>query len=291
MKRNGFTLIEMLVVIGIIVVLAALIIPAAANAVSSARNATMGIEIGELQKAIERYKQEKGDYPPSMGEIDAAGISLYLPATRFTTVCERHLRKCYPKMTNSEKQFFYDEIAPRLRGDEALVFWLGMTQADERNPFTSRAANYKSYFPFAQERLTDFDGDVFTGNGPDGQPLTMTFPSFKPRYAKETPYVYIDSRTYAMHRQKQYAIGGEVQAYFNENASSTATQQHYVNPTTFQIICAGQDGEFGEAFDQFDNNNVVLQPKRFKAGINYTGEDKDNLTNFGDGKRLVDHMP
>src|SRR5262245_66462047 len=109
-SRRGFTLVEMLVVIGIIVVLAALLVPMAARAVSTTRNFNMTADISQLVQAIESYKKDKGDYPPSFGEIDASGNSLYLPATRYTTVVERHLRKCYPKMTNAEKDFFYEHI-------------------------------------------------------------------------------------------------------------------------------------------------------------------------------------
>jgi prepilin-type N-terminal cleavage/methylation domain-containing protein len=291
MRRSAFTLVEMLVVIGIIVVLVALLVPVAAIAVSRARNFSMSSDIGQLASAIDTYKKEKGDYPPSMGEIDNAGTSLYLPATRYTTVCERHLRKCYPKMTNAEKDFFYDNIAPRLTGDEALVFWLSQTQNDERNPFTSRANNFKKYYDFKQERLVDFDSDQFNGNFPDGQPGQLNFVSYKPTYAGETPYVYLDARTYAMHRQAQYAISGMVQGYFNDTITSLASQQSYMGASTFQIICAGQDREFGQAFDQFDNSNNVQQPKRFKSGENYTDEDRDNLTNFSEGRRLEDHIP
>jgi prepilin-type N-terminal cleavage/methylation domain-containing protein len=305
-KNSGFTLVEMLVVIGIIVVLVALLVPMAGLAVGRTRNFDMTAEISQLAQAVEMYKKEKGDYPPSMKEIDASGNSLYLPATRFTTVCEKHLRKCYPKMTNAEKDFFYDNIAARLTGDRALVFWLSMTTNDERNPFTSLAGavvdpstgvyeqlGNKKYYDFEQDRLQDFDPTLAVAwTDANNNQRRIRFPSYKPNYAGETAFVYLDSRTYAMHRQSQFALGpGKVQAYFNDNPGSTATQKHYVNDTTFQIICAGQDREFGDAKDQFDGANVIQQPKRFKSGENYTDEDNDNLANFSEGRRLEDHIP
>lgn len=289
-RRPGFTLVEMLVVIGIIVVLVSLLVPVAAIAVSRTRNFHMTAEISQLATAVESYKKEKGDYPPSLGEIDSSG-SLYVVGKRYNTVAEKHLRKCYPKMTQAEKDFFYDNIAQRLTGDEALVFWLSMTQNDERNPFTSRASNFKKYYDFKPERLVDFDSDPFVGNFPDGQPGRLDFASYKASYAGETPYVYLESRTYAMHRKPANAISQMVQAYFNENPATVATQKHYVNDTTFQIICAGQDREFGAAFQQFTDANVVDTPKRFKSGENYTDDDKDNLANFSEGRMLGDHIP
>jgi hypothetical protein len=266
-------------------------VPMAGLAVGRTRNFNMTAEISQLAQAIETYKKEKGDYPPSMGEIDTSGNSLYVPATRYNTVCEKHLRKCYPRMTNAEKDFFYDNIAQRITGDEALVFWLSLTQNDERNPFTSRAANFKKYYDFKSDRLVDFDGDFYAWTDPDGTARRLDFPSYRASYAGETAYVYIDSRTYAMHRQAQYALGQKVQAYFNDNPGSNATQKHYVNDTTFQIVCAGQDREFGDAKDQFDGINIIQFPKRFKSGENYTDDDEDNLTNFSEGRMLGDHIP
>jgi prepilin-type N-terminal cleavage/methylation domain-containing protein len=296
-RRRGFTLVEMLVVIGIIVLLMALLVPAAAISVSKVRDFNMSAEIGQLATAIETYKKEKGDYPPSMGEIDASGNSLYLPATRYNTVVERHLRKCYPKISQTERDFFYNYIAldsngqNRLTADEALVFWLSLTQNDERNPFSGKSQNFKQYYDFKAERLFVFDNDVVTWTDADGTARQLTLPSYKPTYAGDTAFVYLDARTYAMHRQAQYALGGTVQAYFNDLPGTLATQNSYMNSTTFQILCAGQDKEFGQAKNQFDNNNNIQEPKRFKSGINYTDDDKDNLTNFSEGRRLGSHMP
>jgi len=297
-RRHGFTLVEMLVVIGIIVVLVGLLIPAAAIAVSSARNTTMAIEIAELEKAIEKYKQEKGDYPPSMGELDPmTGNSLYL-SNPFNSICERHLRKCYPKMTLDEKRNFYAQVAPRLSQSEALFFWLTQTQNDERNPFFGQAKNFKAYYPFAQERIIETEYLTWTDtNVTPNVPYEFKTFVYKPRYARETPFIYLDSRSYQLHAMIARAApytpppfleSGEVQAYFDDGAVPTV-----MNPKTFQIICAGQDGEFGAPRDMLDNNGnlIAAEVKRFKSGINYTGEDKDNLTNFSGGKRLSDSMP
>lgn len=315
-RRRGFTLVEMLVVIGIIVVLVALLVPAAAIAVSKVRDFNMTAEIAQLAQAIETYKKEKGDYPPCLSEIDNSGNSLYLPATRYNTVVERHLRKCYPKMTQAEKDFFYNNIAlngnqNRLTGDEAIVFWLSMTQNDERNPFTSTSKNYKKYYDFKEERLVDFDGDVWID--PNNSQNQVVFPSYKPTYARDTAFIYLDSRTYLVHHLQATALGGSVQAYgdFEKAEEITNLNQsnpppsppagqpeinrrknyQYMNPTTFQIICAGQDGEFGAALDQFDNISNPTGLKTFNTGSNYTDDDKDNLTNFSEGRRLGDHIP
>jgi len=63
-QYGGFTLVELLVVIGIIAVLAALIVPAVFQARVTARNAAIKAEIDMLHMAIMNYKNEFGSFPP-----------------------------------------------------------------------------------------------------------------------------------------------------------------------------------------------------------------------------------
>jgi len=61
------------------------------------------------------------------------------------------------------------------------------------------------------------------------------------------------------------------------------------NQTTFQIICAGQDGEFGMIPGAGGDNDVKIATGAL-AGTNFNpdGDDKDNITNFSNGKMLGD---
>jgi prepilin-type N-terminal cleavage/methylation domain-containing protein len=298
--RRAFTLVEMLVVIGIIGVLVAILVPTAMVAVSRMRDARMVIEIGELEKAIQTYKQRKGDYPPSMGEIDLQDLdgdgnrleSLYLVAP-YTSVVERHLQKCYPKMTQAEKVAFYTYVAPYMTQSEALWFWLSQTQNDERSPFFSAAKNYMVFYDFDQERVAPTQLLSVTINN---STVPFQLNAYRPSFAKDTAFVYLDSRTYHVHgdidRGAPFSpvvpTNGPVQPYFDDKNPPVA-----INPKTYQIICAGQDGEFGAPVDMIDNNGNVIpnSMKQFISGRNYTDEDKDNLTNFSNGKRLGASIP
>ena len=60
----------MLVVISIIGILAALIIPAVANAMRSARSTTIASDLNMLQSSCENYKEKFGEYPPDFAGWD-----------------------------------------------------------------------------------------------------------------------------------------------------------------------------------------------------------------------------
>ncbi len=310
--QRGFTLVEILVVVAIIVILMAILIPVAMRAISQARNAAIGLELSQLKTGMEEYKKEHGDYPPSMGQN-------YLPANRYGTVAERHLLRCYPKMDPAQKDFFYNAIAWRLGNDEAIVFWLGLVANDPRYPFKNFVADnstppnvyfaplpgsaagatgvypgpYTRYvhFEFDERRVRDLDSD--------------NLPSYAALYSRDTPYVYFDSRTYRLHLTPATAAVGACQP-FNDFDKVQATLQPnvtvnpdttFVNPNTFQIHCAGQDGNYGmlvTAVDPSNNfsflNNWQTMVKTFGKAMNNTNEeDSDNMADFTEGRRLIDH--
>jgi len=289
--RRGFTLVEMLVVLAIIGVLAALLLPAVMYALVKAKNTAVAIELNQLASAIEVYKNEKGDYPPNF---------------RDEAVLARHIRKCYPKIAKDYYDGFIAEVKTAgkdINEGESLVFWLAMTDNDPRYPFlsfygwTGRDPKPKKYYEFDETRLVGVDGDKV--------------PSYVAKNCQDTFYIYIDSRGYdSYHRPAiessdmatiqridtnmtdTYATsedGKGVRPYWsntevNANASTARSRYKPANPTTFQLICAGLDGEFG-----LDLNNDI-DVKVFPTGDNYSEEDKDNITNFSAGKRLADSI-
>ncbi|MHB8107578.1 MAG: type II secretion system protein [Candidatus Cryosericum sp.] len=63
MKRRGFTLIELMVVIAIIIILAAIAIPNYLNMTKRAKNSRLSADMATLATALETYKTDWGQYP------------------------------------------------------------------------------------------------------------------------------------------------------------------------------------------------------------------------------------
>ena len=64
-RRRGFTLLELLIVIGLIAALAAIILPAVQGAFSRGRDAEAAQQFRDLQTALDSFKAKYGEYPPS----------------------------------------------------------------------------------------------------------------------------------------------------------------------------------------------------------------------------------
>jgi hypothetical protein len=290
-------------------------------AIRTARNAAIGLEIRQLETAIEAYRLEKGDYPPNF---------------RHPEVVRRHITKCYPRINQAYFTAFMNRVFPpngstiptpatsnaagtvAIDEAESLVFWLSMTDTNQQYPFlsfmpwpqtqgaTPYEVNPKRYYDFEESRLKA--SPVLPATG--GQAIVNALSSFEARFCNQTAYLYLDSRSYDKPQTEawdlgrfQGADGSETMAYSrytntgvrpywsttknpNQLANVNDWRDDYkpVNATTFQIISAGQDGDFG-----FLTSDTL--PKIFNTGDNYTPGDKDNLTNFSGGRTLNDNVP
>jgi len=72
MKKNrGFTLLELLVVLVILSLLAALVIPKLTGRVDEAKIDTAKVQLKEIKRALEMYKLDNGNYPSTAQGLKA----------------------------------------------------------------------------------------------------------------------------------------------------------------------------------------------------------------------------
>jgi len=263
---RAFTLVELLVVIGILALLAALLVPTVMTALRTTRNAAIRSEINMLQMAMLNYQSEYGVLPPA---IDSTFNGAYRPSGE----AFRHLKRLFPRCPNPDIQL-NDAIRSKdvsmpgpiqILPNNAIVSWLDGYTVDPINPLLPSSARVKLY---------DFDRSRV-----DAATL-----AYHPSGAKNSPYFYVDSAHYGFvdaSRQIDFRYRGDPSNpsllqrpgthfipktlppkpagltdawYFTYDAADAASKlsnsvAERFNEGTFQILCAGRDGVFGNDDD------------------------------------------
>lgn len=81
MRRNSFTLIELLIVMAVIAILTAITLGAAGAIQNKAARARAGAEIQAMSTALESYKLDNGIYPQMLAvNVSSTSPTLYIPA-------------------------------------------------------------------------------------------------------------------------------------------------------------------------------------------------------------------
>jgi len=319
LRRSGFTLTELLVVIVIIAILVGITLPAVNYVRNRAKKARIRVEIQNLENAVEDYKL-KGDYPPDFSRKD---------------IVRRHILKVFPRIDTSPggeldlawSVFWVDPAdnnnhLSNVDPAEALVFWLGGFSKNPKKPFTGPGGPWvvdsggKVYYnpdrrmgpaDFDKERLTLNTTPVMISPSVTGLVSNDTggavsapdpFPVYLPK-GRKVPYVYFDSRSYggvlstgapAIPLTGFYTMPGPFPGHglarpytTNRPKPTSPFGFEWVNDTTFQIISAGLDDHYGS--DAILTLGIVAFP-RYPSGDNFQTPapgDDDNVTNFSEG--------
>jgi general secretion pathway protein G len=85
---SGFTLLELLVVMTIIGILAAIAVPALRDSPKRAREATLRADLFTFRSVIDQYKGDKGNYPPDLETLVKDGYMRKIPLDPMTKAAD-----------------------------------------------------------------------------------------------------------------------------------------------------------------------------------------------------------
>ncbi len=321
-RKNGFTLTEMLVVIAIIAILAALITPAVYQAMWSARQSKIKIELDQLASGMEAFKAKYGAYPPT---------NLTCPSNVANSGLQAFVARAFPRYTVTGSlgaQIYNDLVAngvdtTNVNPQAALVFWLVGQNPDVTDPFNRSlaAVTRTPFFSFDTTRLVYSNTIKGTSIGTVAT-LTSTSPAGNLMYNApygNTAYAYFDSTCYGSTMTNTTSIAytvlssgvpeylsttsqsnnllgtntsfmlsngtGYISPYFADanNNGMIDAGENFAKSSSFQIISAGQDGSFGTTL-LAKAPNFRLYP--IGVGYDASGADNDNITNFCEKNNL-----
>jgi len=87
-RCQGFTLIELMVVMSLIVVLAGISVGVYANGQTRAREAVLKEDLFRMRDAINQYYADKQAYPPALADLVSANYLRAVPVDPFTDSSE-----------------------------------------------------------------------------------------------------------------------------------------------------------------------------------------------------------
>jgi general secretion pathway protein G len=83
-RSRGFTLLELMIVISIIIILAVIVMPAYRRTVIVAQESVLKDDLFQMRKLLDQYAADKGQLPQSLEELVSAGYLHEIPVDPMT---------------------------------------------------------------------------------------------------------------------------------------------------------------------------------------------------------------
>ena len=83
-RASGFTLLELIIVVAIIGILAAMVMPALKDVPRRASEAVLKTDLHTFRDVIDQYYADKGNYPPSLDALVSEGYLRLIPIDPIT---------------------------------------------------------------------------------------------------------------------------------------------------------------------------------------------------------------
>ena len=80
----GFTLLELMIVITIIIILAAIALPQYQKSIAAAREAVLHDDLFKMRSLLDQYAADKGKLPQSLDDLASSGYMREVPVDPFT---------------------------------------------------------------------------------------------------------------------------------------------------------------------------------------------------------------
>lgn len=286
--RNGFTLLEMLVVVLIIALLAGLATLVFRTALTGTKDSIIKAQMGQLALALDNYKIKVGEYPPD----DYTD----------TEAMRHHIHVRWPRM-NYRRDFLVGLGIDDLNGDGLIDNVDAVLSKAYGSMATAATASFAGSLVFWMGGLPDANGKpngfykspsdplgLDTANTPDQrEEIFYSFPADSiitnfgvPAFClRECPILYFRAQN-GDYTGKSWTWEG-----FGIATPYGFSDGSWEEPKRFQLIHPGQDGVFGSS-GVFDNSATppLYLPRLIDTKSNISAEDHDNITNFSSGTTL-----
>ncbi len=300
--HRGFTLVELLVAIGIVAILAGLLLTGVQSARQAVSTASVSSEIRSLETALASFHSEFGDYPPAQITLHETAAGWLADASSLGKI-----RKLWPQFDPTVFGTGYDlngngtvEADIPMYGGECLVFFLGgvcatyhetgstlnvIVDPNGSNPSTLTATAADPIDVWVTLGFSNNPKNPFLRGGSSRKGPYFEFQPDRVRNLRESGASYLGMPEYVDSLPGQIAPYCYFKADNGSYASAvvlpgfTPASPYFQlggvkgwNSTSFQLISPGRDGEFG-------SGGVYDAGKTGTLSV----EDGDNITNFTTG--------